>query len=226
MHKQPYHSLPERIPLSEDIQCKHADKKDEEDTEYSWEPKKESVLFSFHYLDNLIKPIAAIPAIIAVMNWKIPIALRNITGNIQRYTKIYATTKRNTALHTPQKNIHTRFVLTRWMIYTRRKLPIRMAGIRYTRNIVNGQKTSPLATVAILGSMTIGMMAEYFLYFRAMNIRRRFTILPTSNCGPPSRNGTKKSGIRKMNILNPDVMRNQKIFCRDIVLVMISCMDT
>jgi len=41
----------------------------------------------------------------------------------------------------------------------RTKFPSQIAGIIYTRKIVNGPKTNPLNEVAILGNIIIGMIA-------------------------------------------------------------------
>ena len=40
------------------------------------------------------------------------------------------------------------------------KFPSQIAGIRYTRNMVNGQNINQFNEAAMLGSITIGMIAE------------------------------------------------------------------
>ena len=108
MHEQSYYGLPERISVSEDIRSKHADEEDENNACDSRKPEEKPFGNFFHYLDNLIKLNASMPAIITVKSWNMPIALRKIVGNTHKRTRMYATAKRKNVLRIHHARIHNR----------------------------------------------------------------------------------------------------------------------
>lgn len=108
MHEQSDDGLPERVPVSENIRCKHADEKYEDYRSDPRKPEEEPMFSCFHYLDNLVKTTNATPAIITVTNWNIPIALMNIAGKTQNLTRTKATIKSNDAFKTPPTRIDSR----------------------------------------------------------------------------------------------------------------------
>lgn len=133
------------------------------------------------------------------MSWKMPIALRNIVGRKLFCTKINAMRNSSPALIIDHIKIPSRLVEIWLTAYMRTRLPSQIAGIIYTRNMVNGQKMTPWSTAPMLGMKASGRALDRD-NFRAAQIKRRLTMLPMRSCGPASKRGRKNNTQARVTV--------------------------
>jgi len=131
--------------------------------------------------------------------------LRNIVGKTFTLTKSNATKNKNVDLAIHQNKILIGLDDIFFTANSNNKFPSQIAGIIYTRNIVNGQKITPCNTAAILGTKANGRALARD-NFHTEKIRSRLTILQTSSCGPDTKRGRKNNTLTNPTVRAVSVM--------------------
>jgi len=129
-----------------------------------------------------------IPPISAVINWLIPIVVKNIFGKDTVLIKKITTKYKNPALNILPRTIPKILFLTLLTVKQYIPLEIIMNGIRYTRNIVTLPNSKPLIYAIQEGNTRKGIV------FLKPNLRVEYinivlTKVPTSNWGFPMKRG-------------------------------------